>query len=134
MKKLFSNSIEIDSNLKTVTDILANVFTLAKWNYAISEVTEVGANKFAIHRDEPAINQDEIMTVEQNDNEVVYVSKGGKLEYQLAFQASQTNNHVLVTENFYVLNDFSLPEALIAPITKRAFNQNLKALKNMIEL
>ncbi|GEO58393.1 hypothetical protein [Companilactobacillus bobalius] len=134
MKKLFTNSIEINSNLKTVTDILVNAFTLAKWNYAISEVTEVSVNEFAIHRDEPAINQDEIMTVEQNDNEVAYVSKGGKLEYQLTFQTFQTNNHVLVTENFYILNDFSLPETLILPITKRAFNQNLKALKKMIEV
>lgn len=134
MKKLFTNSVEINSNLKTVTDILANAFTLAKWNYAISEVTEVSVNEFAIHRDEPAINQDEIMTVEQNNNEVVYVSKGGKLEYQLTFQTFQTNNHVLVTENFYILNDFSLPKTLILPITKRAFNQNLKALKKMIEV
>lgn len=64
MKKLFSNSIEIDSNLKMVTDILANAFTLTKWNYAISEVTEVVTDEFAIHRNEPAVNQDEIVTVE----------------------------------------------------------------------
>lgn len=133
MKKLFTNNIEIDSNLKTVTDTLASAFTLAKWNYAISKVTEVGADKFAIHRNEPAVNQDEIVTIEKNDNEVVYVSRGGKLEYQLAFQISQTDGRVLVTETFYVLNNFSLPEALIAPIIKKAFNQNLQALKNLIE-
>ncbi|CAJ2235147.1 hypothetical protein [Companilactobacillus paralimentarius] len=133
MKKLFSNSIEIDSNLKMVTDILANAFTLTKWNYAISEVTEVVTDEFAIHRNEPAVNQDEIVTVEQTDNEVVYVSRGGKLEYQLVFQIFQTDGYVLVTETFYVLNNFSLPKALIAPITKKAFNQNLQALKKLIE-
>lgn len=133
MKKLFSNSIEIDSNLKMVTDILANAFTLTKWNYAISEVTEVVTDEFAIHRNEPAVNQDEIVTVEQTDNEVVYVSRGGKLEYQLVFQIFQTDGYVLVTETFYVLNNFSLPKALIVPITKKAFNQNLQALKKLIE-
>lgn len=133
MKKMFTNNVEINSNFKAVTDVLTNAFTLAKWNYAISEVTEVGTDKFAIHRNEPAVNQDEVVTVEQNDNEVVYVSRGGKLEYQLVFQVSQTDGHVLVTEIFYVLNNFSLPEALIVPITKKAFNRNLKALKNLIE-
>lgn len=133
MKKLFTNNVEINSNLKAVTDVLTNAFTLSKWNYAISEVTEAGTDKFAIHRNEPAVNQDEVVTVEQNDNEVVYVSRDGKLEYQLVFQVSQTDGHVLVTEIFYVLNNFSLPEALIVPITKKSFNQNLKALKNLIE-
>ncbi|CAJ1196209.1 hypothetical protein CPR19092_LGOLGGFK_01831 [Companilactobacillus paralimentarius] len=132
MKKLFTNSIEINSDLKTVTDILANAFTLTKWNYAISEVTEVVTDEFAIHRNEPAVNQDEIVTVEQTDNEVVYVSRGGKLEYQLVFQIFQTDGHVLVTETLYVLNNFSLPKALIASITKKAFNQNLQALKKLI--
>lgn len=133
MKKLFINNVGINSNLKAVTDVLTNAFTLAKWNYAISGVTEVSTDKFAIQRNEPAVNQDEVVTVEQNDNEVVYVSRGGKLEYQLVFQVSQTDGHVLVTEIFYVLNNFGLPEALIVPITKKAFNRNLKALKNLIE-
>jgi len=134
MKKLFKNEILIKADKATVKKFLVDAPNLLKWNWAIGSIEEIGGNIYAIHRDVDALNKDEIIEVKQNNNEIIFRSTTGKMEYQLVFELNEESGFTRITEQLYPTNNTKLPLALFAPIAKNAFNRNLHALKNLLEL
>ncbi|ALB28493.1 hypothetical protein [Companilactobacillus heilongjiangensis] len=135
MKKLFENEILIKADKNTVKKFLLEVPNLLKWNWAIGNIKEISDRTYAIHRDVNALNKDEIVEIKQNNSdEIIFQSTTGTLEYQLVFQLNEESGFTRITEQLYPTNDLKLPLALFAPIVKNAFNQNLHALKNLLEL
>ncbi|WP_338232501.1 SRPBCC family protein [Companilactobacillus muriivasis] len=135
MKKLFKNEILIEADKNTVKKFLVEVPNFLKWNWAIGNIKEVGERTYAIHRDVDALNKDEIVEVKQNNSdEIIFQSTTGTLEYQLVFKLSEESGFTRITEQLYPTNVLKLPLALFAPIVKNAFNQNLHALKSLLEL
>jgi len=135
MKKLFTNRIMIKREREPIVEMLLNIVELDTWNPAIIEIKQVNINSFEIYRHD-GINLHEIITVRETENGVTYISTGGKLAYQLVFELLSEANLTVVTEKFYVTENTNvkLSLALMAPIAKHAFNQNLAALKNLSEL
>lgn len=107
---------------------------LMRWNPAISSLKNGTNNSFIIHRNDPAINSDEVLTIESKDQQVSYHSTNGRLEYQLTFNLVEKAGYTLVTEDFYLLKGASLPISFLRPIAKQAFNRNLNGLKRIIEI
>lgn len=135
MKKLFENEILIKADKDTVKKFLLEVPNLLKWNWAIGNIKEIGERTYAIHRNVNALNKDEIVEIKQNNgDEIIFQSTTGTLEYQLVFQLNEESGFTRITEQLYPTNDLKLPLALFAPIVKNAFNQNLHALKSLLEL
>lgn len=85
MKKLFSNSIFIQTNQADLEQLLLNAFELSKWNYAISNIEKIKPQTYAIQRNQPAANQAEEIRVFKEDDRVIYDSTGGRIEYRLEF-------------------------------------------------
>lgn len=134
MKKLFKNEILIKADKATVKKFLVEAPNLLKWNWAIGSIEEISEHIYAIHRDVDALNKDEIVEVEQDNNEVIFQSTTGKMEYQLVFELKEESGFTMITEQLYPTNNTKLPLALFAPIVKNAFNRNLHTLKNLLEL
>jgi len=135
VKKLFENEILIKADKDTVKKFLLEVPNLLKWNWAIGNIKEIGDGTYAIHRNVNALNKDEIVEVKQNNSdEIIFQSTTGILEYQLVFQLNEESGFTRITEQLYPTNDLKLPLALFAPIIKNAFNQNLHALRSLLEL
>ncbi|WP_338216692.1 hypothetical protein [Companilactobacillus muriivasis] len=134
MKRLFENEILIKADKNIVKKFLVEVPNFLKWNWAIGNIKEVGERTYTIHRDVDALNKDEIIEVKQDNNEIIFQSTTGKMEYQLVFELSEESGFTRITEQLYPTNDLKLPLALFAPIVKNAFNQNLHVLKSLLEL
>ncbi|CAJ1193582.1 hypothetical protein LCR01_00770 [Companilactobacillus crustorum] len=134
MKKLFTNTVLIKENLSKVQQVLMDGPQLMRWNPAISSLKNGTNNSFIIHRNDPAINSDEVLTIESKDQQVSYRSINGRLEYQLIFNLVEKVGSTLVTEDFYLLKDETLAIVFLQPIAKQAFNRNLNGLKRIIEI
>lgn len=133
MEKLFQNEILIKANKASVQQFLLTAPNWLKWNWAIGKIDKVGENTYSIHRDVDALNKDEIVEIKAVDNKVICQSTTGRLEYQLVFEIIEQAGFTRVTEALYQTNNLQLPLKLLAPVAKHAFNQNLQALKNLLE-
>jgi len=136
MQELFTNSLLIKVQTETLAKILLDMSSLMQWNPGIAEVSELSEDSFAIHRTVAALNKNEIITLSQTDNQIIYQSTGGKLAYQLIFTLSGVKNYTTVVEKMFVAdkNNLNLPLTLLGPIAKHAFNQNLQSLKEIAEI
>jgi len=135
MKKLFTNKLLIHANEVVVKKLLLDIDSLAKWNPAIHEIKFIGSRKISIHRNQAAININELITIESTTDQVIFDSIGGKLEYKLIFDLDNEQDYTMVRESFYLHDETNLffPLSLLAPVAKHDFNQNLIALSNLSE-
>jgi predicted ribosome-associated RNA-binding protein Tma20 len=134
MEKLFSNKIKIDASEDTVRKVLLDVPSMMKWNPEISKLTKISEDTYDLHRDNRAINQNEKVTLIQEDGKIIFSSVGDRLNYRLEFKLKTEDNVTKLHEKVFVdASAVPVPLSLIAPITKHAFNQNLNALKALVE-
>ncbi len=133
MKKLFTNSVLVKAQSNEVKRILLDPMSLIKWNPVIAEITKIDDKTFAIHRDVEALNKDEVISISPVENQIIYSSTSGRLEYQLIFSLIEENLFTSIKEVFYTSDETKLPMVLLKPIAKNAFNSNLIQLKEIIE-
>jgi len=133
MKKLFTNSVLVKAQSNEVKRILLDSMSLIKWNPAITEITKIDDKTFSIHRDVEALNRDEVISISEAKNQIIYSSTGGRLEYQLMFSLIGEDKFTVIKEVFYMSDETKLPMVLLKPIAKNAFNSNLIQLKEIIE-
>lgn len=131
MKRFFSNITLIDANLGVVTKVLLQAEDWIEWNPAITSIQKIKTDVFAIHRDGAAINPDEIIEIEYTTQKVIYHSTGGTLKYRLIFELFFEDGQTKLVETCYIPEQSNL--FLLSPIAKRAFKQNLSALKRLTE-
>ncbi len=132
--KLFTNVVRLESSVDWAKKILSNPQYLLKW---VPEVTTVDKSDgtFMVKRNGNALNQTELIHVEEDDSKVIYVSSGGKLEYRLEFSISAEDKKTVVQEDLYIPEnvDTRIPVKLLAPIAEHAFSVNLDNLAVLIE-
>lgn len=131
MKKIFENVAYFNGNSSEVIDILSNPLHLIKM---VSDVKILDSNEsgFTIERISRSINRFEKISVQVVDNKVTYISRQGKIEYNLVFNVLDDNSGVKILEDFFLINNISLPIPLIKPILKYSFNINLKNLVKLM--
>jgi hypothetical protein len=131
--KLFTNLITLSASQTQAHDLIANPTQLLKW---VPEITQVNPQEktFVVNRSEGALNHYEEITVEDDDSQVVYHSRKGRLAYDLVFELKSVATQVQIQESLMVDEQSTqLPIKLLAPIAKHAFNLNLANLGRLIE-
>lgn len=134
MKKLFTNTIFIQSNLERLSTILKSPQNLSKWVPDINSVSPKD-DYFLISRSSSALNNFEKISVTSQDNSIIYTSTGGRLEYELHFDLTNKDDRTLVEQTLLVDEALTkLPLTLLAPIAKHAFHENLSSLERLIAI
>lgn len=134
MKKLFTNTIFIQSNLERLSTILKSPQNLSKWVPDINSVSPKD-DYFLISRSSSALNNFEKISVTSQDNSIIYTSTGGRLEYELHFDLTNKDDRTLVEQTLLVDGTLTkLPLTLLAPIAKHAFHENLSSLERLIAI
>ncbi|CCG89435.1 hypothetical protein AAHB41_02075 [Pediococcus pentosaceus] len=134
MKKLFINTIFIQSNLERLSTILKSPQNLSKWVPDINSVSPKD-DYFLISRSSSALNNFEKISVTSQDNSIIYTSTGGRLEYELHFDLTNKDDKTLVEQTLLVDETLTkLPLTLLAPIAKHAFHENLSSLERLIAI
>ncbi|WKF71334.1 hypothetical protein QYM39_01330 [Pediococcus pentosaceus] len=134
MKKLFTNTIFIQSNLERLSTILKSPQNLSKWVPDINSVSPKD-DYFLISRSSSALNTFEKISVTSQDNSIIYTSTGGRLEYELHFDLTNKDDRTLVEQTLLVDETLTkLPLTLLAPIAKHAFHENLSSLERLITI
>lgn len=128
---VFTNDVLAQATVADSQKVLADPQALLKWVPDITTVTS-GVNAFELTRQGAALNQHERITVTVEDDQVTYESTQGRLAYRLVFTLMAQENGTLIREALYVPNDTGLPIKLMAPIAKRAFQQNLTRLAQLL--
>lgn len=133
-KQLFTNSVTINASKDLARQILVDPLQLLKW---VPEITAVdqGHRSFIVTRAQAALNQREVMTVEEMGDRIIYHSRRGRLEYDLIFTLRQIADNRLQLEEALMTDESKtkLPLKLLAPIAKHALKLNLKNLGLLIE-
>jgi hypothetical protein len=134
LKKLFTNTIFIQSNLERLSTILKSPQNLSKWVPDINSVSPKD-DYFLISRSSSALNTFEKISVTSQDNSIIYTSTGGRLEYELHFDLTNKDDRTLVEQTLLVDETLTkLPLTLLAPIAKHAFHENLSSLERLITI
>lgn len=134
MQTLFTNQVNLTTPMTTVQTFLATPQNLIKWIPAIQVATINQPNQLQITRTNAAVNSSELMTIEQTPDGVIYHSTGGKLSYQLNFTLTKVDHATHLSETLILIeNQTHLPIQLLSPIAQHAFNQNLQALKHILQ-
>lgn len=134
MKKLFTNTIFIQSNLERLSTILKSPQNLSKWVPDINSVSPKD-DYFLISRSSSALNTFEKISVTSQDNSIIYTSTGGRLEYELHFDLTNKDDRTLVEQTLLVDETLTkLPLTILAPIAKHAFHENLSSLERLITI
>jgi hypothetical protein len=134
LKKLFTNTIFIQSNLERLSTILKSPQNLSKWVPDINSVSPKD-DYFLISRSSSALNNFEKISVTSQDNSIIYTSTGGRLEYELHFDLTNKDDKTLVEQTLLVDETLTkLPLTLLAPIAKHAFHENLSSLERLIAI
>jgi hypothetical protein len=133
--KLFTNVVMVNSSADMVKKVLANPQQILQWVPEVSTVAKGDAG-FTIKRNKTALNQSEFIQVESNNNQIIYTSTQGRLEYQLIFSLSEENKSTVIQEELYIPDTAGkhLPVQLLAPIAKHAFHTNLVNLASLVEM
>ncbi|MHC9537370.1 SRPBCC family protein [Dellaglioa sp. BT-FLS60] len=134
-ESLFSTIISIETSKEKVALFLQNPKFLLKWVPDIIQVDPLTDKKFSIHRTDSALNKNEQISVNIENDTIFYQSTGGKLEYTLSFILTSEGTKILVEERLYLSKNSNthLPLKLLTPIAKHAFNANLQGLKKVLE-
>lgn len=134
MKKLFENEITISVDKTAVQQLLLNPDGLWQWNPAISRIEKLSKTNFVLYRNQTAINQRELVSIHQEDDQIIYRGVGAGLSYRLIFRVQMIGSLTKVNETFFVIDSFKIvPLALLKPIVKRTFYQNLFNFKVLAE-
>ncbi|GBG93554.1 hypothetical protein LFYK43_00130 [Ligilactobacillus salitolerans] len=133
-QKLFSNVVVVGANQKQVWQFLINPQHLSDWAPSITLVGE-GKSSFTISRAEAALNQHEVISVEETEEGIKYTSTEGRLEYEVFFSIVGEGNQTTIQEDVYIPEkaDLYLPVKLLTPIAKHAFNVNLNNLASLVK-
>jgi len=102
MKQLFTNKIMINQKKNKFINSLMSANDLPTRNPAIIDIRKLSDNSFAIHRNGDALNTDEVISINNEVDKIIYYSTGGKLEYQLIFELTGMSDQTLITESFYL--------------------------------
>lgn len=135
MKKLFTNEIKVLADKEMVRQLLLDANYLMRWNPTIGQVEGISDNKFVLYRNQMAVNQQEVISIHQETNKIIYQSDGKNFSYTLVFRIeSDESQMVRVSEDFFVIEVIKiLPLSLLKPVIQRAFNKNLLGFKNLAE-
>jgi len=135
MKQLFTNKIMINQKKNKVINLLMSVNDLPTWNPAIIDIRKLSDNSFAIHRNGDALNTDEVISINNEVDKIIYYSTGGRIEYQLIFELTGMSDQTLITESFYLeeTSRIWMPVTILIPVAEKAFNQNLNTLKLLLD-
>ncbi len=134
MKKLFTNTVVVHSDVTSLSTILQSPQNLLKWVPDINSVTPKD-DHFLISRTKSALNKFEMISVTSHDNSITYTSTGGRLEYELRFDLTDQGAVTLVEQTLLVDEDSTkLPLTFLAPIAKHAFRENLVGLERLVSI
>ena len=134
MEIFFTNQIKIKTDIGMVKKVLLNIDQLMIWNPGIDQIDKLSVDTFIVYRFGDVYNNQEVITVKNQNNRVIFQSLGGRLEYRLVFELTNQKNSAGLVERFYLTNKANFPQIiLLAPIAKYAFDKNLKGLKRLLE-
>lgn len=135
--ELFTNTIEINANKDSISKVLMNLKNILKWDKEIADVSELDENQFMILRNRGALNTEEVITVTKTDNQIIYSSTTGKLEYIVLWTMHTINSGGTELTQTLRLKEKNLwvPIAqFIKPVVQSAFFENLRVLKKFCEM
>ncbi|GAB2026757.1 hypothetical protein [Lactovum odontotermitis] len=134
--KLFTNTIVINKNKQIVKFLLENVQNILKWDNEIIDVAEIDAQEFMVLRNQAAFNHQETIKVLANDDEIIYNSTEGRIEYRLVWKIKEIDeNTTRLSQNLYLEKGiYGGVARLMKSVVKSAFAGNLQALKRICEL
>lgn len=135
--KLFTNEIKINASVENIENILGDQKNVLKWDPEIIDVNQLNDNQFMILRNRGSLNSEELISVVKSDNQIIYKSTTGKVEYQLIWGLSKVSKTQTLLKQSLVINEKNawVPIAkLLRPVMQSAFSENLRALKVLSEL
>lgn len=135
MTLLFTNTVHSNSSLTKTRDFLGDPENLPRWNSAVQSVTAENDNQFVLYRETGAIIPQERLHIITAESLIIFQSTGGKFDYDLVFELTPSPDFGLtIKESCYLTSrSFSLVTKIITPIIKKAFNDNLTTLKQILD-
>lgn len=136
MTNFFENSVTTKATKAAILNVLLSPKVIKQWDLEIESVTEVdGGDSFTVRRRHEAINQLEMLTVENNDGTVVYRVSGDRVSYDVSFILMSVDELTIIKERVSIDTDkiHGIPVKLLQPIAKRGFKQTLESLVKFAE-
>lgn len=135
--ELFTNEIEVNAPADRIRNVLANLQNILKWDREIIDVNELKEKQFMILRSRGGFSREELISVVESDNQIVYESTNGKIEYSVVWSWQKINeSHTELRQSLIVneKNAWGPIAQFIRPVMQTAFYENLRALKVLSEL
>lgn len=133
-KILFQNQLSTQAAHERLLSILSHPENLPLWDDEISRVVPT-TDGYGLTRQQPALNEHELLTVSATANQVRYHSQGGRLSYDLIFTLDTSAGPTTLTQVLQLAPNSVLPVPLklLVPIAKHAFAQKLQSLITLAE-
>ncbi|OTN75303.1 hypothetical protein A5886_000373 [Enterococcus sp. 8G7_MSG3316] len=133
-KPLFTNIVMISQKKEQVVAFLENPKNIIKWDSEVALVEE-DQNVVNISRVHEALNNKESISIESNDERIIYNIKGDRLDYQVMFELEEENGLLEISETVLlpVKANRNLPIKLLKPVAKHAFANKLENLAAVVE-
>ncbi|WP_367294999.1 hypothetical protein [Levilactobacillus yonginensis] len=128
-KNLFQNQLSTHAAHECLLSILVHPENLPLWDDEFTHV-EPTSDGYALTRCQPALNEQELLTVTATVNQISYHSQGSQLNYDLTFTFDTTAPLTTLTQELQLAPNSTLPVPLnlLVPIAKHAFAQKLRSL------
>lgn len=131
---MFTNVLTSEAPLTKYKKFLENPMNLLKWD---PEITNIVSNTegYSIEREKNALNMSELLTLLEEDSDIVYKVDGNRFSYKVAFTLVTRNKETEIRQTLYLDDDNSLhvPFVLLKPIAKHAFSENLIRIGAIVE-
>ncbi|WP_125681383.1 SRPBCC family protein [Levilactobacillus yonginensis] len=133
-KILFQNQLSTQAAPERLLSILSHPENLSLWDEEISRVVPT-TDGYGLTRQQPALNEHELLTVSATANQVRYHSQGGRLSYYLIFTLGTSAGLTTLTQELQLASNSMLLVRLklLVPIAKHAFAQKLQSLITLAE-
>jgi len=133
-KILFQNQLSTQAAPERLLSILTYPENLPLWDDESSCVV-LTTDGYGLTRQQPALNEHELLTVSATANQVRYHSQGGRLSYDLIFTLDTSAGLTTLTQELQLAPNSTLlvPLKLLVPIVKHAFAQKLQSLITLAE-
>ncbi|MFR4248945.1 MAG: hypothetical protein ACLT1L_03765 [Leuconostoc lactis] len=135
MKKVLSETVEINSDQRHISEILLSVIPLLKKDPSVIDVQQVESNEYIILR-RGVFNRQDTLFVMESENKIKYRIDGYLLKYAIVWEFNQlTSESINLTQILYVEENIEIMPVFFFcnTILSKQFNAFLSNVKLLSE-
>lgn len=132
----FTDTIQINRNIKDVFGFISDINQLLEWNYGIDRVEHMG-NEYHLYRNQGVQTFEKIIVTElRPDNLIVLSAIGDRFSYTMFYELKAINEYSTELVNYGEIvpdSDKDIMFKIMRSKVKNEVSQNLEGLKKLLD-